>query len=173
MSGWSDLTGFEVDGRAQTTPDKQEVVQYRVIDFDYFRVMDTPLIRGKSFDDKNREGSDGVVIINDTMARRFWAGKDPVGQRIRTIFPHANAPWRPKAIDAWLTIIGIVEDVRDIGPTYESGPEIYLSYLQSPSPLMRLVIRPRIENTGLAPDIRRELLAVDKDQPVTEVKGNE
>jgi putative ABC transport system permease protein len=165
------LTAFEVDGRSETTPDRQEVVQYRVIDFDYFRVMDIPLIRGRSFTDKDREGSNGVVIINDAMARRYWAGQDPVGQHIRTIFPNANAPWRPKPNDAWLTIIGIAQDVRDIGPTYESGPELYLPYLQRPSPLMRLVIRPRSENTGLALDIRRELLAVDKYQPVTEVKG--
>jgi putative ABC transport system permease protein len=171
MSGWSDLTAFEIDGRAETAPDKQEVVQYRVIDFDYFRVMDIPLIRGRSFDDKDRAGSNGVVIINDTMASRFLAGQNPIGQRIRTSFPHANAPWRPKPNDAWLTIVGIAQDVRDIGPTYESGPELYLPYLQSPSPLMRLVIRPRSENTALALDIRRELLSLDKDQPVTEVKG--
>ena len=170
-SGWSDLTAFEIDGRAASHPEQKTVVQYRVIDYDYFRVMGIPLIRGRSFDDTDRDGSNAVVIINDAMARRFWPGQDPLGQRIRTAFPNAKAPWRPKTSNEWLTIVGITQDVKEIGATYESNPELYLPYLQNPSALMRLVIRSGAENVDLASDVRGEILAIDKDQPVTEVKG--
>ena len=170
-SGWSDFTAFEIDGRAASHPEQKTVVQYRVIDYDYFRVMGIPLIRGRSFDDTDRDGSNAVVIINDAMARRFWPGQDPLGQRIRTAFPNAKAPWRPKTSNEWLTIVGITQDVKEIGATYESNPELYLPYLQNPSALMRLVIRSGADNADLASDIRGEILAIDKDQPVTEVKG--
>ncbi|HKA17365.1 MAG TPA: ABC transporter permease, partial [Blastocatellia bacterium] len=170
-SGWGDATAFEIDGRA--TPDSQQeaAVQYRVIDYDYFRVMDIPLLRGRSFDDADRDGSNAVVIINDAMSRRFWPGQDPLGCRIRTSFPNATAPWRPKTSNAWLTIVGIAQDVKEIGPSYESNPELYLPYLQSPSSLMRLVIRSGAQNVDLASDVRREIFALDKDQPVTEVQN--
>jgi putative ABC transport system permease protein len=170
-SGWSDSTAFEIDGPAATSLERDTVVQYRVIDYDYFRVMGIPLIRGRSFDDTDREGSNSVVIINDAMARRFWPGQDPLGHHIRTAFPNAKAPWRPQSSNAWLTIVGITQDVKEIGASYESSPELYLPYLQSPSALMRLVIRGDVRSADLASHVRREILEIDKDQPVTEVKS--
>ena len=170
-SGWGDLTAFEIEGQAPPAPEQQTAAEYRVIDFDYFRVMGIPLIRGRSFDDTDRDGSDRVVIINDAMARRFWPGQDPLGHHIRTAFPNANAPWRPKSSNEWLTIVGITQDVKEIGTSYESSPELYLPYLQNPSALMRLVIRSGADNAELVSDVRREMLVVDKDQPVTEVKN--
>lgn len=170
-SGWGDLTAFEIEGRAEPDPEQELVIQYRVIDFDYFRVMGIPLTEGRPFTTADREGSNGVVIINDAMARRFWPGQDPLGNRIRTAFPKVNAPWRPKSSNAWLTVIGIARGVKEIGPSYESEPELYLPYLQNPSALMRLVIRGGAENADLSSGVRREVLAVDKDQPVTDIKS--
>src|SRR5262249_18359892 len=130
-----------------------------------------PLVRGRSFDDADRDGSGAVVIINDAMARRYWPNQDPLGHRIRTAFPNGNVPWRPKSSNAWLTIVGVAQDVDEIGARYESSPELYLPYLQNPSALMRLAIRSGADNSELASDVRREILAVDRDQPVTEVKN--
>jgi len=132
--------------------------------------MGIPLIRGRSFDETDRGGSSGVVIVNDAMAHRFWPDQDPIGNRVRTAFPNANAPWRPKSSSEWLTIVGIAQSVREIGPAGESNPELYLPYPQNPSALMRLVIRGG-GKADLASAISREILTVDKDQPVTEVKS--
>ena len=171
FSGWGDLTAFAIDGPAAPAPDQEPVVQYRVIDGDYFRVMGIPLLKGRSFDEHDRDEAHGVAIINEAMARRYWPDQDPLGQRIRPAFTEAKAPWRPKSGHAWLTVVGVARDVNEIGPMDDPSPEFYLPYLQNPSALMRLVIRVDAGPIDFVSSIRREVLAVDKDQPVTEIKS--
>ena len=171
LSGWGDVTGFAVDGRAAPPPDQEPVVQYRVIDGDYFLVMGIPLMKGRVFDERDRDEAHGVTIINETMARRYWPGEDPIGKRIRPSFPEAKAPWQPKSGNPWLTVVGVARDVKEIGPTAETSPEFYLPCLQNPSALMRLVVRADTGQTDIVSSIRREILAVDKDQPVIEIKS--
>jgi len=170
-SGWGDITGFALEGRAAPSPGQEPVAQYRVIDGDYFRVMGIPLLKGRPFDEQDRDEAHGVAIINEAMARRYWPGDDPIGQRIRPAFPETKAPWHPKAGMAWLTVVGVAQDVKELGLIDETLPEFYLPYLQNPSALMRLVVRADAQPMDLVSGIRREVLAVDKDQPVTEIKS--
>src|SRR6185369_6863994 len=71
----------------------------------------------------------------------------------------------------WLTVVGVTRDVRDDGPVGETLPEFYLPYLQNPSALMRLVVRTDAGPMNFVSSIRHEVLTVDRDQPVTEVKS--
>jgi putative ABC transport system permease protein len=169
-SGWGDMTGFALEGRASPAPGQEPVAQYCVIDGDYFRVMGIPLLKGRPFDTHDRDEAHGVAIVNEAMARRYWPGEDPLGQRIRPAFPDTKTPWRPKGGNAWLTVVAVASDVKELGPIDEAVPAFYLPYLQNPSALMRLVVRADAEQMDLVSGIRREVLAIDKDQPVTEIK---
>src|SRR5262249_50510960 len=88
-------------------------------------------------------------------------------------FPKAKAPWRPVADDSQLTIIGVVGDVRENGIFDAVSPEIYLPYFQNPSLLMNLVVRTSSYPMLSAASVQNEIKAVDKEQPVFNVKTME
>ena len=174
LSGWGDMTEFAIDGRAAAPSGQEPVAEYRVIDSDYFRVMGIPLLKGRPFDKQDRDEAHGVALINHAMANRYWPDDEPLGKRIRPNFPETRTPWRPRAGKAWLTVVGVVGDVRQIkdsGPLVEQHPEFYLPCAQNPSALMTLVVRTDAEPMNLVSALRREVLAVDKYQPVTEIKS--
>jgi putative ABC transport system permease protein len=171
FSGWGDLTGFAIEGRMIASPGQESVAKYLVIDSDYFRVMGVPLLKGRAFDEQDRDEAHGVAIINEAMARRYWPDEDPLGKRIRPNFPETKTPWRPKVSNAWLTVVGVARNVKEDGPVDETLPEFYLPCLQNPSALMRLVVRTNGEPMSFVSAIRQEVLAVDKDQPATGIKS--
>ncbi|HSC27982.1 MAG TPA: ABC transporter permease [Vicinamibacterales bacterium] len=122
---------------------------YRRILPDYFRVLGVPLLRGREFDVRD-DGSNAVVIINEAMARQYFAHVDPIGQRIK-VGPPENEPW--------LTIVGVVGDVRNAG--LEAGPRLatYEPHSQRGWRSMELLVRTRGEAHGEAESVRRTLLA--------------
>ncbi len=171
FSGWGDTTGFSIEGRASTVMGQDAVAQYRVIDSDYFRAMQIPLLKGRPFGEHDSDDAHGVALINEAMAQRYWPDEEPLGKHIRPAFPATKTPWRPEAGDVWLTIVGVVQDVKEFGFTDETPPEFYLPYLQNPSALMRLVVRTETRPPNLVSVIREQVQAVDRDQPITEIKS--
>ena len=112
---------FEIDGQPFSAEGSPSTA-YRAISRSYFDVMKIPLLRGRSITDADNESSQYVVVINDTMARRFFAGRDPIGQRIR---------WNTSGNDPrWLTIVGVVADVKSAGLDRGEGPAVYAHYTQ-------------------------------------------
>ncbi len=170
LSGWGDHSDFAIEGQPPPEPGHEPVSDYRVIDPNYFRTMQVPLKKGRFFSHADGAVSPGVAIINETLARRYWPHDNPIGKRLRPLFPAAKAPWRPESNNSWLTIVGVVGDVRDQALTDDPSPEILLPCSQNPSRLMRLVIRTTAEPLSLASAVRHELLALDKDQPVMDIK---
>jgi predicted permease len=169
FSGWGDATSLSLEGQG-AVPGQAATAQYRVIDSDYFRAMGIQLLKGRRFGEQDRNETNGVAQINETMARRFWPNDDPIGKRIRPDFVESSTPWRPKSSSTWLTIIGVVADVKEFGAIDETPSVFYLPYLQSPSALMRLVVRSEGPPASLATAIREEVRKIDKDQPLTEIK---
>src|SRR4029079_11681131 len=88
----------------------------------YLKTIGMPLVRGRLFDGSDTETSRPVVIINETMAKRYWRDRDPVGRRIT--LDRFTPP------DRWLTIVGIVGDVRQMGLDLPPRPELYIPYRQ-------------------------------------------
>jgi predicted permease len=170
LSGWGDSVGFAMDQNATGIRKADLVAQYRVIDPDYFRTMGIPLLQGRAFDNRDRNEAQGVALINQAMARRFWTGENPVGRRIQPAFPQTKTPWRPASSNTWLTVVGVVGDIRESNLADEPAPEFYLPYLQNPSALMRLVVRGSAEPGSLIAAVRHEVSAVDRAQPLTEIK---
>jgi hypothetical protein len=122
---------------------------------DYFRTMKIPLKQGRYFGVGDRDGSLSVAIVNESFTRRYFPDEICLGRKLHS--------WVHK--DDWLTIVGIVGDVRDWAER-EPDPEIYLPYLQAGEPYMTLLVHtsgnPRLWEGA----VRRQVASVDKDQPI-------
>jgi putative ABC transport system permease protein len=131
---------------------------------DFFRVMGIPLKRGRVFTDEDRADTTPVVVINEAMARRFWPGQDAVGKRVRW------GGWNPPG--GWLTIAGVVADVKFSSLEAESPPTIYMPVFQIPRIRREAVFiaRTTADPSSLAAALRREIAAVDADLPVYDVR---
>jgi putative ABC transport system permease protein len=163
--------GFTIEGRTPSAPGDTPQTGWRAISPDYLRTMGIALRRGRFFNEQDHEKAAGVAIINETMARRFWPGEDPLGKRIKL-----GGPQRPYP---WMEIVGIVGDVKHDGLDAPVGPETYLPYAQTPFsqmpaglrfPAMSLVTRGDSDHASLAAAMRAEIKALDKDQPVTNIR---
>ena len=129
----------------------------------YFRALGMPIVAGREFDAKDLPASTGVAIINEAMAQASWPGEDPIGKRMKM-----GVETQP-----WLTVVGVVKNIRvRLGMT--PTPQVYLPYTQSPAFGPRdLVLRTRMEPESLSAAVRREVWAIDKDQPVADIKTME
>ena len=173
LTNLGDATSMTIEGRRPLPLGQEVTASYRVIDQNYFHTMGIPLLRGRYFTEQDNDESHGVVMINQTMARRYWTNEDPIGKRLKPQFPTAKVPWRPESTNTWLEITGVVGDVKEAGLNDEQSAEIYIPYLQNPSSLMNLLVRSKSDPLRLVPAVRRQVLGVDKDQPVYNIKTME
>jgi len=173
LTNLGDATAVTIEGGAPPPPGEKLTVSYRVIDQNYFSTLAIPLLRGRQFTDQDNNETHGTVIINQTMARRYWPNEDALGKRLQPQFPPAKLPWRPESSNAWLDIVGVVADVKDDTTSDETVPEMYLPYLQNPSSLMNFLVRSTGDPLRLAQSVRAQVLAVDGDQPVYNIKTME
>jgi putative ABC transport system permease protein len=163
--GDMDFPAFTIDGQASTPSADWFTNSVSVISPGYFRAMGTPLLRGRFFDTRDSEQSERVVIINEAAARRYWQGRDPVGSRI-------------SALNAYFFIVvGVVADVRHQGLESETNPRVYLPHTQVMErmkvSLLRsttLVLRSAAAFEPLIAAVRREVNAVDQEQPVSNIR---
>ena len=160
LSGWWNVLPVTFEGRPPVPAGQEPEIDYRVISPSYFSVMKVPLIKGRYFTDADHESAVQVVIINESMARRFWPGEEPLGRRIKMTGEHK---------DDWRLVVGVVGNVKHFGPDTEEKPEVYRPYLQEPWPLLGLFVRTKVEPSSIASAVRNEIYAVDGDQPVSHV----
>jgi putative ABC transport system permease protein len=145
LSGGSGKHPFMIDGRP---PLREDELQSTLINFctpEYFHLLGMQLIRGRLFDRRDGPGSPPVIVIGQTVARRYFRNEDPIGRRIKL---------GPRE---WQTVVGVVADVRQTSLTDEPAPQVYSPYAQHPLPRMRLVIRSAGDPAGLVGPIRREM----------------
>jgi putative ABC transport system permease protein len=173
LTNLQDATAVSIEGVAPPPPGQEITVGYRVIDQNYFRTLGIPLLEGRYFTERDNDESHGVVIISKTMALRYWPNDNPLGKRLKPQFPAARVPWRPQSNNTWLNVVGVVGDVKEDALTEQIEPEIYVPYLQNPSSLMNLLVRSTSDPLRLAPNLRRQVLAVDRDQPVSNISTME
>lgn len=139
---------------------------YLVIGPDYFRAMGIPLREGRPFDAHDTHRSRRVAIVNETLARRYWPGENPIGKQL-----HVGAPWQ---VSPWLSVVGVAADVHTDGPDESAHSELYLPYPQFPWVLdpHDLVVRTRGSPTAatVVADVVKAVHSVDPDQPVTDIE---
>ena len=156
LSGDSD-SSFEIEGRPTPTNSADvPVAWYRDVSANYFSTMGIPLRRGRLF---NAGEMTPLVVINETMAKRFWPTEDPIGRRMRF---DRDTPW--------LTISGIVADVQVRGPRGTSEVEAYVPYRLNPEAGVSVVLKTAIEPMALAEPLRQTVKDID---PAVAVSGLE
>jgi putative ABC transport system permease protein len=163
-------TGFDVEGRPPAQPGQRAMTDYRVISPDYFAAMGMRMLKGRTFAAPDTQDAPGVVIINETLAARYFPGEDPIGKRL-------DLSGAPKDLRE---IVGVVADVRNYGIDADVKPEVYVplsqstpGYLSSVSSALIIVMRSTIDPTALSQTLREQVQALDKDQPVSEIKTME
>ena len=156
---------FSIEGRAAPGDMELPMALYRVVSPDYFRAMGIPLQRGRFFEVHDKAESSPVIIVNRRLTEQFWPGEDPVGKRLK-IGP-IDSP------NSWTTIVGVVGDVRQAGLYGEQKLELYVPYAQERRGFVAprdLVVRTKGDAASLAGAVRQAVWAVDKDQPVSNVR---
>ena len=161
LSGGVYAGGFSIQGKV--SPESDDLVaDRRMISQQYFNALGIPIINGRGFSERDDQSSQGVAIVSETWARRYLPGEDPIDKRIKLGGRDSTRPW--------LSIVGIAGDVRDTSLESDARPCVYLPYPQFPSSGMTLVVRAAFDPKVLISAIRDQVWAVDKDQPVTDVK---
>jgi len=163
-SSWSKI--FSVEGQVPPPGAGLNVDAHTVVLGDYFQTLGIPLIRGRFFDDTDRKKSTRVVIINKTLADRYFHGQDPIGHRIK---------WGPPESDShWMTIIGVVGDVKQFGLEKDVLPQTYESYLQYESfSELQIVLRGKSSAEHLLTALQTSVHALDAQLPITRVRTME
>jgi putative ABC transport system permease protein len=126
--------------------------------------MGAALLKGRDFTERDDSTSPGVLIVNEALARRQWPGEEPLGKRI-TVNGEGGRPRE---------VVGVVRDVKQGEWASAPQPEMYLPHLQAASPRsMTLVIRASSGTAEIGPEVRREVWALDRDLPVSQVTSME
>lgn len=172
LTGWTDYATFDIEGRPSPPPRDEFVAHYRVTDAQYFDTMQIPLIGGRYFADADDASAPGVGIVNQALAKHYWPNQNPIGQRIRVhLVQSKSAPYRPLISDQWVTIVGLVGDLKDRAFGEDKPGLLYLPYTQAPSRIMRMVLRTSGLPDSLVSAARQVVFSVDKNQPVTAVQS--
>jgi putative ABC transport system permease protein len=158
FNGASSSEGLLIEGAPPPRPSEIPLICRRVVDPGYFHAMQIPLKSGRIFDEHDRTAQAPLALINETMARRYWPQKDPVGRR----FGDGRH---------WTTVIGVVGDVHHMSLATPPDPEFYAPYWQMPVPAMTLVVRTPADPLRAAPAVRAALNELDKEQPVSKLAG--
>ncbi len=155
--------GLIIEGR-QPEPATAWNANHRQVSSDYLQTMGIALRQGRFFTEQDSEESIPVAIINQTMARQYWPNQDPLGKRFSFDKP-----------ERWLTIVGVVADVRQMGVDAAVRAEMYLPYRQTKTHAFfaprDLVIRAAAEPLNLVPAVRQAIYEVDPQQPISLVRS--
>jgi putative ABC transport system permease protein len=151
--------GIKIEGRTDP-PNQLPTAEKSIISPEFFSVMQASVVRGRAFNDRDNAGTAQVAIINESLAQRYFGGEDPIGRRI-------DFNWDTKGTQE---IVGIVRDVKQYGLDLPTAPTIYVPYLQRPDSAMTVVVRSQVTPVSLVGAMRQELLAIDKEQALAQVR---
>ncbi|MGE0128227.1 MAG: ABC transporter permease [Blastocatellales bacterium] len=162
-----------IEGRPLPPPGEGIEVTFRVSRPDYFRAMGIGLRAGRDFTEHDTPNAPGVIILNETLARRHWPSEDPIGKRVTLDDPRDNT-----RAPQWLTVVGVVKDVKQGSWTDAPSNEIYLPFQQSGGfylgtarhfASMTLAVRTSVEPQSLATAAQEVVRALDRNLPVSNV----
>ena len=159
MGGFNAPWFFEQENRGTTGQNTRPVIQVFQISSGYFTTLGLPILRGRGFTDRDRASTEPVVIISDAAARSFWKDGNPIGTRVRF---SPDAPW--------MTVVGVVADVRNRRLSEPGQPILYRPLEQAPSFSLAVLLRTTGETPGLSEALAREGRGADPDLPVYAVR---
>jgi putative ABC transport system permease protein len=155
--------GFRVVGQPPVREGQEPLADFRVVTPDFFTTMGIPLRQGRYFRDRDASGGPGVVIVNEALARKHFPGENPVGKKLQL------PPWDEPARE----VVGVVADVKLYGLDWNIEPAIFVPHAQKSDGTMSLVVHSTRDPGSLAGAIRREVEALDAEQPIADVRTME
>jgi putative ABC transport system permease protein len=153
--------GFAIEDRPVESSQGLHAERIRISP-DYFKVLQSTLLRGRSFTEGDEDGKPLVAIIDESTAHKYWPTRDPLGRRVR----FGRDPTK-----SWTTIVGIVKDIKSDGLDINGVPHIYVSTYQDSSKELSVVLRTSLPATLLEPQIRHEIQSIDPGLPVFNVSS--
>ena len=162
----SDVDVFEVAGQPVPPDQNRPLAERIILSTDYFHVMGIPLLNGRDFERTDDSDAPPVAIINQTMAQRYFPSGDAVGERVHFGDFGQDAPW--------ITIVGVVGDVKNNGLSAEEALTIYQPFEQSPTVPICIFLRSSSSPESLTAGVRDSVQAIDKELPIANIKtGNQ
>ena len=149
---------IEIEGYVSKEAQELIISNVRIVSHDYFRTMRIPLLKGRYFDEHDTKGAPETVIVDETLAERFWPNEDPIGKRLQR---GGSASWR--------TVVGVISDAKQYSSEKEPPIAVYYPSEQSVARNMFLVIRTTRDPAGLTSTITQEIQSLDPEMPVFDV----
>jgi putative ABC transport system permease protein len=156
LSGMDPRCGFTIEGKPSDPRQPPRRAHPRYATAEYFSAMGIPLMRGRLFTGADTPETPTVMMINQTAARMYFDGEDPLGRRARNCISND-----------WAEIVGIVGDVKHWGLDREPRPEAYVSLNQRPFGTLSVVARSAMDPASLAPAMQQALWSIDPNLPAT------
>ncbi|HMV84298.1 MAG TPA: ABC transporter permease [Blastocatellia bacterium] len=148
--------GFVIEGRPDPGSENQPGAKYTIICPNYFQTMRVKLRSGREFTEQDSLNAPGVIVINETMAKRFWPDEDPLGKRIKLGLFSADAPW--------LTVVGVAADVKQGGLDRTPRPEFFRPYNQAAWPVMTVIVRTASSPRAFIAPVKQALAKFEPDR---------
>ena len=148
---------FTIEGAAVTS-NANPTVQVGLVSPDYFKTIEAPLKRGRVFTAADNRQAPQVVLIDDAFVQRYFDSRDPVGVRIKRGGPASEAPW--------MTIVGVVGNIKSDGFDQPDQPHLYMPIFQNPAYAMAIYLRTDVAPFALTQSLREQVHAADRDLPV-------
>jgi len=165
LSGMEENMGFDIEGQPPPAAGEQRTAGPRGVSPGYFKAQGIQLLKGRVFMESDGGDTPPVVVINEALARRYWPDQDPIGRRI--------AFHRRNGQPVWSEIVGVVKSVRHMALNEEPRSEVYIPFAQHPLAFMTLVARTDGAPLGYVAAVRSQVQAIDKDQPISNVRTME
>ena len=153
-------TDLEIASHPIPTGGTEPLADIRVADPDYFRTVNIPLLKGREFNAGDGANSPRVMVISESMARRYWPGEDPLGKKV------TMKDWGPPLTGV---VVGVVGDVKSDGLAAEARPTLYWPYTQFPMIFNNLVIRTSGDPLALAAAVKSRVWSIDSEQAVSDI----
>jgi putative ABC transport system permease protein len=149
---------FSIEGQPLPPPEQQIEYPVEAVWPGYFETLGATLVAGRTFTDQDHPDATRVIVINETMARHGWPGQDPLGRRMRAGGANSTAPW--------LTVVGVVRDLRRGDLRREIRPELYMCALQATPRTQMLLIRTSGDPSAIVSTVRREIQSMNPQLPL-------
>jgi predicted permease len=164
--------GWDTKIEVMAAGDSKPVVRANFIDSNYFQVLRIPLLQGRLWDRAEMHRGAQLAVVNQTLARQLWPKGDAIGREIKIPNMKNQPPYEPAAegSEGWIQVIGVVADARNDGLRNPIKPSVYVPYSIRMRMFTQILVRTRVPPLSMLRDARAELVKIDKDQQIMQVR---